>query len=238
MGHDLRGLEARAGQAEDLLRRPSRAPRGRSPARRPAPGTRACRAASPAGSAAPGPRSGRGARGRRGLPARAQVPRHLPRARRACSPRRWRRSGRPKPAKPRRSSNARIDRAMSRKSRTRNISFARRVELPGQHREVVRPHVLLGEVDRRGLDLGAGERHVPVVDRSLAERGQPLDVGRARTTCSSRRLLVDAVVVVRVVADPPEVVVEGVRDGPTASRFAGSDSTRSMCSQYFAGADS
>ena len=97
--------------------------------------------------------------------------------------------------------------------------------------------MLLGEVDRRRLHLRAGEGHVPVVDGSLAEGGQLLDVV-APEPALERQLLVDAVVVVRVVADPPEVVVERLRDARTATRFTGSDSTRSMCSQYLAGVDS
>ena len=51
-----------------------------------------------------------------------------------------------------------------------------RVELPDQHRDVVRPQVLLGEAAGARRPLCLGDEAIPVVDAALAERRQPLDV--------------------------------------------------------------
>src|SRR2546423_1738232 len=87
--------------------------------------------------------------------------------------------------------------------------FGAGVELPGEHRNVARADVLLREVRRRELILGAGEREVPVVDRALREARKTLHVS-AREPGFERGLLVDAVVVKRVCAKPPPFGLEAL----------------------------
>ena len=147
-------------------------------------------------------------------------------------------SGRPKPAKPRLRSNARIDSAMSRKSRTRNTSLASRVELPRQHAGGS-PATCASRRSRRASGWTCVRASVVYQSSigALAEGRQAARRGRRRTS-------------------PPAAAARtpGRRGTgccrPTrgrcwkssgcadSTRFAGSDSTRSMCSQYVAGADS